>query len=117
MAVIACLVNDMQYAASDTMPATPTVACGPIPGTPSLLSERMRKIAEDEARETVAVVTGPTEKVMVLNTQRKRVHLVDTTKTTSACGWWSCGTKAEPAWNAKFEGAMVETKCVRCFCK
>ena len=95
--------------------ASTTPAIGPCPSTPSLLSERMKKLAESKGEESADVAPGATEKVMVLNTQRRRVHLVDTSKKTSTCGWWSCGSKDEPAWNAGFIGSMLETKCSRCF--
>ena len=99
------------------MPATPAMQSGPCPGTPNLLSGRMRSIAESNVQKTDVVVAVAAKKVMVLNTQRRRVHLVDTTKKTSVCGWWSCGSRVEPAWNADFNASMVETKCSRCFCR
>ena len=97
------------------VPATPAVDRMACPSTP------ITAMVAPQIHAVTAEIKGLTKtpevaaRMMVLNTQRKKLHLVAPPSTASMCGWWRCGTAAEPARNAVFGIIGGGAKCTRCF--
>ena len=99
------------------VPCTPTTGkAAPATPTTAVTQPPLKRARMDEGQtSSTSSASSSSGTVVVFNTQRRKFHRAATTKSISICGWWTCGTTANPASNAIFGYNGTGTKCSKCF--